>query len=183
MKQAIQLAYGRERLWLESWPENLLGILRAKEIKPQADELTLISRGLDNLWQYVAPKSKVLIIASDITRKVGTEKFLPVLVERLSGLGLRSEQMKVLFSTGLHRPQSQAEHRFLLGESHGKIEAVDHNCDQESVDYGVTSAGTRIRLSPLVDWADTIILTGGINFHYFAGFTGGSRQRIDFTQP
>ena len=171
----IKLPYGRGSYGPDCSNLTILGFLRGQEIPAEREEELLIKENLQNLANCVSSKLKVLIIASDTTRKVGTEKFLPGMIEELQRLELPNSQIRVLFSTGLHRPQSQAEHKFLLGEYLNKIEAIDHDCDGEYVDYGVTSLGTRIRLNPLVDWANVIILTGGINFHYFAGFTGGRK--------
>jgi lactate racemase len=171
----IKLPYGRGFYGLDCSKLNILGLLRGKDMPAEREGELLIKENLENLADYVGSKSKVLIIASDITRKVGTEKFLPLIIGKLRSLGLSNSQIKILFSTGLHRSQAKAEHEFLLGQYLGKVKAVDHDCDGKFVDYGVTPFGTRIRLNPLVDWTDIIILTGGINFHYFAGFTGGRK--------
>jgi nickel-dependent lactate racemase len=171
----IKLPYGRGFYGLDCSKLNILGFLRGQDMPAEREEELLIKENLQNLADCVSSKSKVLIIASDITRRVGTEKFLPLIIERLQNFGLDSGQIKILFSTGLHRPQSQGEHKLLLGKYFGKIEAIDHDCDVDFVDYGTTSFGTEIKLNPLIDWADVIFLTGGINFHYFAGFTGGRK--------
>lgn len=171
----VKLPYGRGFYGLDCSNLNILGFLRGQDMPAEKEEDLLIKEKLQNLADCVGSRSKVLIIASDITRKVGTEKFLPLVIEGLQRPGLPNSQIRVLFSTGLHRCQSRSEHRSLLGEYFGKIEAVDHDCDGDFVNYGTTSFGTEIKLNFLVDWADVIILTGGINFHYFAGFTGGRK--------
>ncbi|OGC78651.1 MAG: hypothetical protein A2Z27_00100 [candidate division Zixibacteria bacterium RBG_16_50_21] len=178
MKAPLILGYGKKRTVLERLPQKLLGILRPAEMACHEREAGVISAALQNLPDFVRPASKVLIIGSDFTRKVGTDKFAPCIIEAPLKLGFKKSQIKVLFSTGLHRAQTEEEKRALLGESFGQIEAADHNCDARMASYGSTSFGTEILLNPLVDWADAIILTGGINFHYFAGFTGGRKALL-----
>lgn len=171
----LRLPYGKNYVDLGIADLNLSGILKGKSFNSDKSEELIIKEGLQDLSSYVNASSKLLIIASDFTRKVGTEKILPLLVNRLEQLGIPTVQIKILFSTGLHRFQTEAEKKSLLGELYGKIEAVDHDCNGESVSFGRISFGTEVSLNPLVRWADLIILTGGINFHYFAGFTGGRK--------
>src|SRR4030067_2812636 len=153
----IQLHYGRGSVELDISRLNVLGILKGKEIISEQSESAILQEKLQSTGNFFTVRSTVLVLASDITRKIGTEKFLPLLLDKLESLGLSKSRVQVIFSTGLHRAQSAEEHRFLLGDYLGKIEAVDHDCDRAHVDLGATSFGTAIGLNPLVEWADFII--------------------------
>jgi len=59
-----------------------------------------------------------------------------------------------------------------------RIEVIDHDAfDRDSmITLGTTRRGTPIEVNHLLAEADRIILTGGIRFHYFAGFGGGRKS-------
>src|SRR5829696_2010236 len=49
-------------------------------------------------------------------------------------------------------------------------------CDlMQIVDVGETSGGIPVQLNRALVEHDHVVLVGGINFHYFAGFTGGRK--------
>jgi nickel-dependent lactate racemase len=59
-----------------------------------------------------------------------------------------------------------------------RIRTLDHNADDAAhhVQLGTTEGGTPIELNRALTEHDHVILTGAVNFHYFAGFTGGRKS-------
>ena len=136
--------------------------------------------GTPPLSGLIQAHEQVLIVTSDITRYTGSEIYLPLLVAELNRIGLADEQISILIALGIHRPQSAAEHRKILGAVYGRIAVYDHDCDdpQQLVNVGVTDSGLPVAVNRRVVEADRVIVTGTIGFHYFAGFGGGRKGLV-----
>lgn len=133
--------------------------------------------GLDEILQ---PGEKVLIVTSDITRYTGSEHYLPVLVERLNGLGIADEDISILIALGIHRKQTEAEHKKILGPLYGRIKVFDHDCDDPAglVFLGNTASGIPVSVNKRLTETDRVIVTGTAGYHYFAGFGGGRKGLV-----
>ncbi len=74
---------------------------------------------------------------------------------------------------------SESEFRGLCGENvcH-RVRVLNHDAwDDANMAYlGKTSRGTEVRINKLVAEADRVILTGGIIYHYNAGYGGGRKS-------
>ncbi|PNU18932.1 hypothetical protein C2E25_14990 [Geothermobacter hydrogeniphilus] len=179
---ALQLKYGSETLPLDL-PDAPL--LRAADPGPPAPPEQLISRALDApigtppLERIVRPGESVAIVTSDITRATGSERYLPLLVERLNRAGVRDADIRIVIALGIHRRQTEAEHRKILGPLYGRIAVVDHDCDdpRQLVELG-TVDGIPVAVNRTVAEADRVIVTGTIGVHYFAGFGGGRKGLV-----
>jgi lactate racemase len=136
--------------------------------------------GSPPLAQIVRPGETVVIVTSDITRYTGSEHYLPVLVEELNRLGIADDAISILIALGIHRRQSEAEHRKILGPLYGRIAVFDHDCDNpaELLTLGTTSGGLEVSVNRRVVEADRVIVTGTAGFHYFAGFGGGRKGLV-----
>lgn len=179
----IKLKYGSETLTCQL-PE--ARVLRPVEVTAPIDVRQLIEAALDAplgstaLAQIVRPGEQVVIVTSDITRYTGSEHYLPVLVERLNGLGVPDGDIAIVIALGIHRKQSEAEHRKILGTLFGRIAVYDHECDDPAqlVELGTTATGIPVWVNRRVVEADRVIVTGTAGFHYFAGFGGGRKGLV-----
>lgn len=131
------------------------------------------------LEEIVSPNETVLIVVSDATRQTASAQTVNLLVRRLVQAGIAPRDIKIIFATGIHRPVTTDEkHRLLTTFVAERIETIDHDPFDESrlVNLGETDSGIGIEVNrALLDFSH-VILTGGINFHYFAGFTGGRKS-------
>ncbi len=178
----VELAYGSG-----SFLCNLPGarVLSPRVPPAAADPRGLIERALDQplgsrrLEEIVRPGEKVVIVTSDITRYSGSEHYLPLVVERLAAAGVAEADIEILIALGIHRPQTESEHRKILGPLYGRVQVTDHDCDNpaELVTLGVTTGGLTVTVNRRVQEADRVIVTGTAGFHYFAGF-GGVRKGL-----
>ena len=136
--------------------------------------------GTPRLEEIVGPGERVLIVTSDITRATGSEIYLPLLVERLQRAGVPESRIAVLIALGIHRKQTDAEHRKILGPLYGRVAVYDHECDvpDELVDLGTTASGIPLALNRRLFEADRVVVTGTAGFHYFAGFGGGRKGLV-----
>lgn len=146
----------------------------------------LIATGLSSpidslpLAGIVSAGEKVAIVTSDITRYTGSELYLPLLVAELNRIGVPDSDIEIIIALGIHRYQTEEEHRKIVGTLYGRIAIYDHECDEpgELVDLGLTEAGIAVQINRRVVAADRVIVTGTIGFHYFAGFGGGRKGLV-----
>lgn len=138
--------------------------------------------GAGPLEEAVEPGETVCIIISDVTRRwQQPAAYLPVLVERLNRAGIPDKDILILCATGTHRRQTEEEHISLVGEDlYRRIRFIDHQCDdKEHLTYmGTTSRGTPVWLDSYAMGCDKIILTGGVVYHFLAGFGGGRKSVV-----
>lgn len=131
-----------------------------------------------SLPAFLDPDHPLLIIVSDGTRRCQTRVFLPRLLAIAHDAGIPPERVCILFATGTHAPQSEAEKREVLGEfiyDHYCVREHDSRDEDACVEVGVTRFGTPVRINRLLAEAKQVIATGTIVHHYFAGFGGGAK--------
>ncbi|MBP1728320.1 MAG: hypothetical protein H6Q56_693 [Deltaproteobacteria bacterium] len=177
----MDLNYGDSSFSLELPPGSGEAVIRATTAVPALSPEEIISAALDSCASYLSrikPGEQVVIVTSDITRYTGSEIYLPLLVDRLLQRGAASEDITIIIALGIHRRQSEHEHKKILGRLYGRIRVADHDCDDPGklVTLGYTSAGIEVSINRTVAEADHVILTGTIGFHYFAGFGGGRKS-------
>lgn len=130
------------------------------------------------LTELVKSGDSVVIVHTDITRATPNDRILPVILGELELAGVRRENVTLLNGLGTHRPQTDAELRALLGdEIVEKYRCLQHDChdDENLVSLGETSLGHPVRINRHYLEADIRILTGFIEPHFFAGFSGGPK--------
>ncbi|HEY3361759.1 MAG TPA: nickel-dependent lactate racemase [Methanosarcina sp.] len=180
--KTISLAFGSVTLELEIPEKNLSSIILPSEPETEEQEAFLIKKALKNpikskrLSEVVNPDSSIVIIVSDVTRPTPTAKLLPHLLEELYLGGAKDENITIVFALGLHRNQTEEESRKLVGkEIYEKIRCIQHDtCRCRRI--GITSRGTPIEIFEDILDADVIIGTGSIEFHYYAGYSGGAKS-------
>ena len=178
----INLAYGHSGLSV-NLPDNTY-IVEPTFVPGLPDEVAAIREALRNpidsvaLAEKVKPGDKVVIEHSDITRPTPNDRILPVLIAELEAAGIAPEDITLLNALGTHRPQTEAELRQMLGDRiFDNYRCLQHNGhdDEILVPLGETSLGNPVRVNRLYLEADVRILTGFIEPHFFAGFSGGPK--------
>ena len=130
------------------------------------------------LEEIVEATAEVVIVVPDATRAARIDRIAPLLLERLNRRGLADKQISILIGGGIHRPPTPAEIRQILGPLVSERLAVfphDANDAAALVRLGVTGRGTVVELNRRLVEASHVIITGGISFHYIAGFSGGRK--------
>lgn len=130
------------------------------------------------LLDCVKPDGTIVIIVSDITRAVHTDRMLRAIASELEEAGISDDQITVLVALGTHRQQTEEETAAVCGKDMvRRLKVVQHDChdDNQLVSVGTTSYGNDVRLNRLAVEADTVILTGAVSFHDMAGFGGGRK--------
>jgi nickel-dependent lactate racemase len=99
-------------------------------------------------------------------------------LDELQKAGIDSSDITLLNGLGTHRPQTEAELRMMLGDQIvDGYRCIQHDCndDHNLVSLGETSLDNPVRINREYLEADVRILTGFIEPHFFAGFSGGPK--------
>ena len=161
--------------------ENLLGVLTGNPVAPGVRGEEEVRRALREpigskpLREIVKPGEKIAIITSDITRPMPTYKVMPALLDELYAAGVAKEDITLVFALGSHRKHTPEEQKKLAGErAWQEIRCIDGDAD-DCILLGTTKAGTPVEMTRVVAEADRRICLGNIEFHYFAGYSGGAK--------
>lgn len=131
--------------------------------------------GTPKLKEIVRPGERVAIVTSDITRPMPTYQVMPALLDELYEAGISPEDITLVFALGSHRPHTEEEMKKLAGErAFTEIRCVDSD-SKDCVRLGITAAGTPVDIFRTVAEADRRICLGNIEYHYFAGYSGGAK--------
>lgn len=177
----LRFGYGRGEQVVNLPEHNVVGVLTANEMTHARTGEAAVRYALENpigaprLGQVAKPGQKIAIIASDISRPVPSYEILPAVLEELFAAGCKAEDITVVFALGSHRCHTEEEKRHLAGDwVYERVACVDSD-PNDCVHMGVTSAGTPVDITRIVAQADVRICTGNIEFHYFAGYSGGAK--------
>ena len=176
----VTLAYGKYGLPAQ-FPDDTT-LLRPTFVPGLPDEAAAIQEALRQplgsppLRDVVRPTDCVVVVFSDITRPMPNDRVLPVLLAELAHVP--REQITLLNALATHRPQTEVELERMLGaEVVRSYRVVQHDAwDREQlVHVGETRFGHPVWLNRAYVEADVRIVTGLIEPHFFAGFSGGPK--------
>ena len=135
--------------------------------------------GSPRLDEIINAGESVLIAVPDATRWAASGQVVNLLVRRLIEIGVMPHDIRIIFSTGIHRPVTEEEKLELLTPFIvQRIKTLNHNSRDlmQLVNLGETKRGTPIELNRALKEHDHVIITGAVGFHYFAGFSGGRKS-------
>jgi len=182
----VHLKYGREGLDLE-FPRtpNFQGVLSPKEAPPLPDPLAAVAAALaapldsPPLRLLAHGKRDAVVVISDITRPVPNTLLLPPILAELEASGIPRERLTILIATGMHRPNEGAELERLVGpDIASRYRVVNHLSKKESemVLVGEIGDGVAAYVNRHYVAAELKILTGFIEPHMWAGYSGGRKS-------
>jgi lactate racemase len=181
----VHLKYGSKGLDLEL-PEtpNFQGVLYPQDAPPLRDPAAAVEQALARpiasagLAELARGKKDAVIVISDSTRPVPNALLLPLITAQLEGAGIPREQITILVATGMHRPNEGDELKRLVGEEiAGRYRILNHfsKQDEDMVRVGEVGEGVAAYVNRHYVAADLKILTGFIEPHMWAGFSGGRK--------
>jgi len=188
LREIFGLAFGSGFVEFEYEGENLIELLRPKEMPDVESEEKLVEEALKKpidsapLREIVRPSDRVCIIFSDITRLwVRHYVFMPFILRELKVAGVRQENVFAICANGDHREHTDEEFKMILGEESyeflkGRIYNHCARSKENNLYLGRTSFGTPVEINKRVLEADKVILTGGIVHHFLYGFGGGKKS-------
>lgn len=177
----IELGIGTGKQNVEIPDGNLLQVLTPNPVSHERAGEEEVRYALANpigsprLRDIVKPGEKIVMITSDITRPMPTYTVMPPLLDELYSAGVKAEDLTLVFALGSHRKHTEEEMRHLAGDSvYEEITCIDGDAE-DVVHMGTTSRGTPVDIVRTVAEADRIICLGNIEYHYFAGYSGGAK--------
>lgn len=177
----LSIGFGHKPQEVEIEDSLIMGILEPNEIQLGLTGEEEVKRSLKNpigtgrLSQIVKKGEKVVIVTSDITRPLPSYKIIPSILDELYEVGVSPEDITVVFALGSHRPHTQEEIIQLVGERvYKEVKCIDSDAN-DSVSMGITKGGTPVDVFRVVAEADRRICIGNIEYHYFAGYSGGAK--------
>ena len=174
----VNLAYGSGHLPIEV-PDDRTTVIEPAHIDGLADEKAAVLDALQNpigsqpLLERISPDAKICIAFTDITRATPNDRIIPWLLEHLGG---PNDNITLLNQLGTHRPNTREElETMLTREVVANYRVLNHEPENPEalVQVGTTADGTPALLNRHIVEADLRIITGFIEPHFFAGFSGG----------
>ena len=180
----ISLGYGNGVIEADIDEARVDAVLRPNDITYPDSEAELIRNALKNpigtgtIKETFGPGESVCIVTSDITRPCPSYKMLPPLLEELDQAGVRNEDILIVFALGAHRKHTPEEIEHLVGtDIANQYRCVDMESD-DVVLVGTSSNGTPFEVFRPVAEASRRICLGNIEYHYFAGYSGGIKAIV-----
>lgn len=174
--------HGRKKFMLDD--ARVIKEVRTAEFKPldnvKASVLEAIYHpiGLPPINEIVKPGQTIAFICNDPTRVANSFDFMPVLVNEMNKLGVKDEDMKIVFALGTHRAMTHEEMVEAVGaEVAGRLRMINSLCNnQEDFEYfGETSRKTPVWIHKELCHVDHVFMTGTIVHHFFSGYGGGRK--------
>ncbi len=130
------------------------------------------------LRQISRAGQRVAIVVSDVTRPVPNSTILSPVLGTLEAAGVIRDDITLVIGTGLHRPSTPDERCRILGdEIVSRYRVVDHDArDRSDHEFLLTTPrGVDVWLQRDYTRADLRIVTGFVEPHLFAGYSGGGK--------
>jgi len=177
----LEFGYGAGVQAVNIEEKNLIATLTANPMQHPRRGTAAVTYALENpidsprLCQLVKPGQKIAIVTSDISRPLPSYEVLPAVLDELYSAGVAREDITVVFALGSHRKHTTEEMIHLAGERcYREVHCVDSD-PSDCIHMGTTSHGTPVDITRSVAEADIRICLGNIEFHYFAGYSGGAK--------
>lgn len=175
------LLYGQRTVDLEL-PDSTI-LLEMKKLEALADPNEAILHALGHpiqsppLKDLAAGKKNACIVISDVTRPVPNRVLLPPILQTLHQAGMRKEQITLLIATGMHRPNLGEELEGMIGRDLAQHYRVVNHYSRNPECYRKIDEidGAPIEINTHYLDADLKILTGLIEPHFYAGYSGGRK--------
>lgn len=178
----VRLAYGRWGLDLSLSDDLNVDVIQPQHVEALADQAAAVREalqhptGLPPLREFVKSSDTVAIVCNDVTRPTPYRTILPPLLGELSHVDDKS--IVLLIATGTHRPCMAEELDAMFGEEIVKRFRIVQNDARDRATHasvGTTAGGNEVWLHTEYLRCNVRILTGFIEPHFFAGFSGGGK--------
>jgi nickel-dependent lactate racemase len=180
----INLAYGEGHLPI-ALPDGPVTVIEPAHRPGLPDERAALFAALDHpvaaapLRQWVKPGARVCIAFTDLTRATPNDRLIPWLLEYLASVP--PQDITLLNQLGTHRPNTPAElEKMLTPQVARRYRVLNHEAGDEAAlaQFGAMRDGTPALINRHLAQADVRIITGFIEPHFFAGFSGGIKGII-----
>lgn len=180
----VEMRYGTGTLPMEIPEENVAGVLEIAESVPLPDENGAVREAIARpiasppLAELAGGRESACIVISDITRPVPNKVILPPMLEVLEQSGISREKITILIATGIHRPNNAEELETMVGSDIMETYRIVNHFSQKPETHtylGETENGTPVYINKTYLTSDLKIITGLIEPHLMAGYSGGRK--------
>ncbi len=180
----VEMRYGHGTVSIEIPDKNLADVLETAPSVPLDNADKTIR---DAILQPIASpplaevskgRDSACIVISDITRPVPNKVILPPILETLEHSGITRDNITILIATGIHRPNEGIELEEMVGSSIMNSYRIVNHFSQKPQTHtylGKTKKGTPVHIDNTYLAADLKIVTGLIEPHLMAGYSGGRK--------
>jgi nickel-dependent lactate racemase len=177
----VKLAYGQGHLPVDL-PDQVTTVIEPLHTPGLPDERSSVLQALalptaaKPLRDWITRTSKICIAFTDITRATPNDRLIPWLLEYLDFVP--RENITLLNQLGTHRPNTEDElEKMLTPEVVRNYRVLNHEPENPAAmkQFGVMHDGTPALINRHLAEADVRIITGFIEPHFFAGFSGGPK--------
>ncbi|MCP4177055.1 MAG: nickel-dependent lactate racemase [bacterium] len=180
------LAYGKEKIGIEVSDNS--DIYESDFPEPKIGPMEIVKQSLlspinsSNLQQALKKRknNKVVIVVSDITRPIPYASFLQCILDEIETAGIERSNITILIATGMHRISTENDRLEILGiDICNKYKIIDHDCENKRnllKIEGKSKFGSDIILNRYLVEAGFKIVTGLVEPHFMAGFSGGRKS-------
>jgi nickel-dependent lactate racemase len=179
--QVAKLLYGEKTVELKlplSIPSLEMIPLNALPNQEQAVSAALLNPiESKSLSELARGRKTACVVISDFTRPVPNKIILPPLLHTLEQNGIKSQDITILIATGMHRPNLGKELENLVGRDiMDRYPIQNHYCRKSETYRKIDEIeGAPIEINTCYLDADLKILTGLIEPHFYAGYSGGRK--------
>jgi len=180
----IKFLYGRDEIALVVPDDSI--VYKSKFPEPEKSDSELVtdsvrkpvgSKPLAELLK--GRKGKVAVVVSDITRPIPYSRFLLELLHEIESANIAKENIVIIIATGMHRPSTKQERLEMFGKDVVRnYRIIDHRAENE---FGLVElpgkswSGSKVKINKVFAEADFKIVTGLVEPHFMAGFSGGRK--------
>jgi nickel-dependent lactate racemase len=158
-------------------------LLEMKPLPGLKDPISAVQEAISNpvgsppLAEVARGRRSACVVISDVTRPVPNQMILPPILETIEASGIPRREITVLIATGMHRPILGEELQSLVGRKiMDRYHIVNHFCRNPEEYRKIDEIeGAPIEINRHYLDADLKILTGLIEPHFYAGFSGGRK--------
>ncbi len=180
----VRFAYGTGGMELDIPEKNLMAEVHMRPLSPLEDPAAGIAEALDRpieaspLSEIAKGRKSACVVISDWTRPIPYTQLLPPLLERIERGGVPRDAITILIATGIHDPTEGDKLLELVGRDVlDKYRIGNHLSEDPSTNRHIGDIdGTPIEIDTTYLDADLKILTGLVELHLFAGYSGGRKS-------
>ncbi len=180
--RTIELKYAKGTVSFTLPEKNVMAELMPNTVSVELIDVPEVKRalaepiGTPRLRDIAKAGEKVVIVTSDITRPMPSYRVLPAVIDELGAAGVAPEDITVVLALGSHRAHTEEEKKTLVGEPvyNSGVNVIDSDMNR-CVNLGRCSNGTPVDIFEPVATADRIVCLGNVEYHYFAGYSGGAK--------
>ncbi len=178
----VSLLCGENTIGL-ALPDSVI-LLEMKKLEALPDPNAAVQAALEKplgslpLKDIARGRKNACVLISDITRPVPNQIILPPLLETLQKSGIRKDDINILVANGMHRANVGDELEFMVGrEVKNDYRIENHYCREPDVYRQIDVIdGAPIEINKCYLDADLKIVTGLIEPHFYAGYSGGRKS-------